>query len=272
MLNYKRIIAENKLTKCQNLITYFCLVLVRPKEDIMKFGEIVAPTMKELFIQRIEDFILSGELRPGDRLPSERELADEMKISKTVVHEGIRELVRCGFLDVVPRRGVTVADYSNSGNLNTLLAIMKRNGRAMDPRTACSLLDLRCYLECPAMKILAAHHTEKDIEALNACRRQAELASEGKSSLSFSEALYHYHRTVMRLSGNTITPLVTNALVPSVLPFWSDYEELEGEKAALDRLDLFTKYIEAGNGEEAAALLREGIEKYKRIRGYAEKK
>lgn len=107
----------------------------RAKEgyDIMKFGEIVAPSMKELFIQRIEDFILSGELRPGDRLPSERELADEMKISKTVVHEGIRELVRCGFLDVVPRRGVTVADYSNSGNLNTLLAIMKRNGRAMDP-------------------------------------------------------------------------------------------------------------------------------------------
>ena len=58
----------------------------------MKYGEIVAPTIKELFIQRIEDMILSGELKPGDKLPSERELADEMKIGKTIVHEVIREL------------------------------------------------------------------------------------------------------------------------------------------------------------------------------------
>ena len=56
----------------------------------MAFHEIVAPTVKALFIQQIEGMILSGELRPGDRLPTERELADEMKISKTVVHEGLR--------------------------------------------------------------------------------------------------------------------------------------------------------------------------------------
>ena len=63
----------------------------------MAFHEIVAPTVKALFIQQIEGMILSGELRPGDRLPTERELADEMKISKTVVHEGLRELHRLGF-------------------------------------------------------------------------------------------------------------------------------------------------------------------------------
>jgi len=36
----------------------------------MKYGEIVAPTIKELFIHRIEDMILSGELKPGDKLRS----------------------------------------------------------------------------------------------------------------------------------------------------------------------------------------------------------
>lgn len=90
----------------------------------MNFGEIVAPTIKELFIQKIEGMILSGELKPGDSLPTERELADEMRISKTVVHEGIRELSRLGFLDVVSRKGVTVADYAQNGNLNTLMAIL----------------------------------------------------------------------------------------------------------------------------------------------------
>ena len=52
----------------------------------MDFGQIVAPTIKELFIERIEGMIFSGTLKPGDRLPSERDLAEQMKISKTIVH------------------------------------------------------------------------------------------------------------------------------------------------------------------------------------------
>ena len=55
----------------------------------MKFGEIIAPSIKELFIQKIEGMILSGALKPGERLPTERELADEMNISQTIVHEDV---------------------------------------------------------------------------------------------------------------------------------------------------------------------------------------
>ena len=73
----------------------------------MEFREIVAPSIKELFVQQLEGMILSGQLRPGEKLPTERELADEMKISKTVVHEGLRELHRLGFLNIASRRGVT---------------------------------------------------------------------------------------------------------------------------------------------------------------------
>ena len=122
----------------------------------MAFREIVAPTVKELFIQQLEGMILSGELRPGDRLPTERELADEMKISKTVVHEGLRELHRLGFLDIASRRGVTVADYAQTGSLETLRAIMDFHGGLPDAKTAGSILQLRYYLEGPALEELAA--------------------------------------------------------------------------------------------------------------------
>ena len=62
----------------------------------MPFQQISAPSLRELFVQQLEGLILSGELRPGDHLHTERELADEMKISKTVVHEGLRELLAIG--------------------------------------------------------------------------------------------------------------------------------------------------------------------------------
>ena len=132
----------------------------------MVFREIVAPTVKELFVQQLEGMILSGELRPGDRLPTERELADEMKISKTVVHEGLRELHRLGFLDIASRRGVTVADYAQTGSLETLRAIMDFHGGIPDRKTALSILRLRYYLEAPAMEELAARHTAADMAAL----------------------------------------------------------------------------------------------------------
>lgn len=71
----------------------------------MEFGQIVAPTIKELFIERIEGMIFSGALKPGDRLPSERDLAEQMKISKTIVHLGLEDLARMGFIEVTPRHG-----------------------------------------------------------------------------------------------------------------------------------------------------------------------
>ena len=122
----------------------------------MPFQEISSPSLRKLFVQQLEGLILSGELRPGDRLPTERELADEMKISKTVVHEGLRELHQLGFLQVESRKGVTVADYAQTGSMETLMAIMDYHGGLPDKKTASSILDLRYYLEAPALRQLAA--------------------------------------------------------------------------------------------------------------------
>ena len=156
----------------------------------MRFGEIVAPSIKELFIQKLEEMILSGELKPGDKLPTERELADEMKISKTVVHEGIRELSRLGFLDVASRKGVTVAD--------------------------------------------------QDLPSL-------------------AYALFRFHRTLVFLSGNSVTPLIMNGFMPSGLPFWEEYIRRSGVDFCIRRLELFLECIRDGDGKKAADVLRQGL-------------
>ena len=227
----------------------------------MAFREIVAPTVKELFIQQLEGMILSGELRPGDRLPTERELADEIKISKTVVHEGLRELHRLGFLDIASRRGVTVADYAQTGSLETLRAIMDFHGGIPDAKTAGSILQLRYYLEGPAMEELAARHTPGDMAALRALQQQVVQASE-EGVQAFAEALFRYHRGITFLSGNTITPLLFNAFTTVNLEFWKEYIRLTGTAQCLERVEQFTACIEAGEGKRASALLRQGLEQF----------
>ena len=201
----------------------------------MDFRPIVAPSIRELFIQQLEGAILSGQLKPGDRLPTERELADTMHISKTVVHEGLRELHRLGFLDIASRRGVTVADYAQTGSLETLTAIMD-----------------------PALRDLAASHTPGDLEALRELLRQAQTAPEEE----LPEALFRYHRGVVFLGGNTITPLLFNAFKKVNLEFWSGYIRSVGREESLRTLARFTDLIAAGQGDEAARLLGQGLEQF----------
>ena len=70
----------------------------------MKFTKISAPSMKELFVRQLTEAILSGELTVGEKLPAERELAQQMQVSRAVVNSGINELARCGFVEDVYKR------------------------------------------------------------------------------------------------------------------------------------------------------------------------
>ena len=190
----------------------------------MPFQEISSPSLRKLFVQQLEGLILSGELRPGDRLPTERELADEMKISKTVVHEGLRELHQLGFLQVESRKGVTVADYAQTGSLETLMAIMDYHGGLPDKKTASSILDLRYYLEAPALRQLAAHHTPGDLAALRALQQKAEEASlSGVGPLASSAAIPSPPSSSMPLPGSIWnfgpTMSVWKALPAACTPF-----------------------------------------------------
>ena len=55
------------------------------------FGKINAPSLKDICVQEILTKILSGELKPGDRLPPEREQAEVMGISRSSINHGIME-------------------------------------------------------------------------------------------------------------------------------------------------------------------------------------
>ena len=97
----------------------------------MEFRKLEAPSLKELFISELENMIISGKLQIGERLPSERELANSMQVSRAVVNSGIAEMEKKGFLIVKPRIGTFVEDYRRNGTLETLVSVMNYNGGMM---------------------------------------------------------------------------------------------------------------------------------------------
>ena len=97
---------------------------------------------REQFLDRMLKEILSGQRKPGDRLPTESELAEQYGLRKTNVHLGLQELERLGFLRVVPRHATYVAPYWERANLETLAAIMTHGGKPQ-PELVDAFLELR---------------------------------------------------------------------------------------------------------------------------------
>ncbi|MFR0955433.1 MAG: winged helix-turn-helix domain-containing protein [Roseburia inulinivorans] len=58
----------------------------------MEFKKLNAPSLRELFVNELQNMILSGKLEIGSKLPPERELAESMKVSRAVINSGIAEL------------------------------------------------------------------------------------------------------------------------------------------------------------------------------------
>ena len=81
-------------------------------------------SVAETIYQRILAKILSGELRPGDWLPPERELAELMGVSRSSLHNALVRLESSGFVSVEARRGTVVADYRKHPTPQSLSAVM----------------------------------------------------------------------------------------------------------------------------------------------------
>ena len=229
----------------------------------MDFGQIVAPTIKELFIERIEGMRLSGTLKPGDRLPSERELAEQMKISKTIVHIGLEDLARMGFLEVTPRRGTVVADFAETGNLETLNAILRYNGGKLDRQMIVSIIELRSAVEGGALIRLGRNHSQEDLDQLRAMLAEYdEMAKNNPDLHTMADALARFHYRICTLSGNQLFPLIMNAFRSVGNILWEDSAQFWGAGALLEQGRHILQMLEKGDGESAADYLNSLFDHY----------
>ncbi|MDO4815788.1 MAG: GntR family transcriptional regulator [Bacillota bacterium] len=154
--------------------------------------------IKNGFKDIMQGRILSGELKPGDKLPPERELAAELGISRGSVNQGILDLERMGFLRVVPRRGTFVADYLDNGTPQTLTAIMNYDSDRIDAPLFRDLADMRILVERESVRLACERITPEDMDRLHEFTSKI-YSSEGEELIS---ALYSYHRNLVRIGRN----------------------------------------------------------------------
>lgn len=214
----------------------------------MLLKELIVPSRQALFVREIENQILSGALKLGERLPTEREMAEHMKVSKTIVHSGLSELAAKGFVDIVPRKGAFVADYVRHGKLDTLVSMLEFNGGRFDPKTLRSIVQFRLENEGTGAYLAALNRTEEDLIRLEAtCDRIAK----GDNSLAVSELVSDFHRDMFCATGNTIYPLVYNAFDSVIRAFTELIFRTVSPDAASNELRNVLEAIRAQDGDRA---------------------
>ena len=224
----------------------------------MQFDAIVAPTIRNLFVEKLVAMILSGKLPVGDRLPSERELAEQMKVSKTVIHAGLKDMERMGFVSVNGRQGTFVANFAERGTFETLAAILKFNGGRLDRETTKSLVEMRLAVEGQAVRMFAKSRTQEDIATLRSMIEEIREYSSKQERINRNEMaqmLFRFHRFICLKSGNTFFPVVMNAFRDIGILLWEGSIKILGAEKTVEYLERFTSLLEEGKGEETVQAL-----------------
>jgi len=155
--------------------------------------------------EQIERLILK-KLQPGDKLPSERELAERLRVSRSSIRDAIRSLELMGMVEPRQGAGTIVREISSDSFVNPLANAWKRKGELI-----AELLDFRMMLEPPLAARAATRGSADEISEMEQIlERQEEKLRRGESTI-VEDSEFHY--AVALASGNSVVRKVLNTLM-----------------------------------------------------------
>lgn len=177
-------------------------------ENLLK--PIKTDSLKEVFIARFEELILSGQLAIGQKLPSERELALQLGVSRPVVHEGLVDLQTKGLVAMKPRVGTVVNDYRAQGSLAILTSLLAYHRGRVEPKLLDGLLAMRRLIELETARLAARHRTDAHLASFRELLAQ-EATARPSDIAKVTELDYAFHHLIAMASDNMIYPLFLNS-------------------------------------------------------------
>jgi GntR family transcriptional regulator, transcriptional repressor for pyruvate dehydrogenase complex len=146
-------------------------------------------------IEQIQEWISLGQLKPGDRLPVEDALTQQLGVSRTTLREGVSVLARAGVLDVRQGDGTYVGEpLPPSEPLN----------RRLKRAAALDTYEVRRVIELETARLAAERRSEKDVITMRRHLAARDAARSAGDLDAFVEADVALHVSIARASGNPV--------------------------------------------------------------------
>ncbi len=223
---------------------------------IEHFREIDLKSPSDIIIQQIKELISSGVLRPGDRLPAERALAERFRVGRGHIREAIRKLEFYGILKTIPQSGTVVASLGAKaleGLLSNILNLEKEDFQ--------SLTETRALLEIQAARLAAGRASAAEIADLE--RTHEEFRSQIQSGSLGLQADLMFHLKVAECARNSVLCSLIRLLTPDIITLSKSHETREEGRflVALQEHEAVLEGIRSKDPGRAAAAMEDHIRK-----------
>ncbi|MEV4470027.1 FadR/GntR family transcriptional regulator [Nonomuraea salmonea] len=169
-------------------------------------SEVTRPSLSDALTERMLELIRTGGHRPGDRLPSTRELSQRFAVTTPTLREALRRLEATGAIEMRHGSGIYV------GPAIERLVLPNPNMREMHAPQLLELLGARIVIEPPLAAMAAEHAAGEELAALRRVLDEAGRHLRGEDA-ELHDANMAFHRATARLAGNSVLHEVVDSLL-----------------------------------------------------------
>lgn len=218
------------------------------KADLIKTIEIENPI--DSIINRIKNLLNTGNLNPGDRLPAERKLAENLGVSRTHVRAAIKRLEFYGILKTVPQSGTFVAGLDLKD-----MEVLIQDALQVESYDLISLAEARIILETNSIRLACQRRTDEDLKKIEqAVNLYEEKISKGVPAV---EEDLSFHRQIAEASRNKVLKTMILIIAPDLMTnyrkFWDICDSPQRSIAAMEHR-LLLEHIRNRDEESAATM------------------
>ncbi len=198
------------------------------KESLNKFSVIEGAGPVDCIISEIRDLIAAGNIKPGDRLPSQRKIAEQMQVGRMHVRDAIGKLEFYGILKTYPQSGTYIAGLGIEA-LNGLIA----NVLKLEQKDFASLVETRVLLEIESAGLAAERRTDSNLADIKQALENYHFKIKDNNQAVSEDMLFHL--AIAEATQNGVLKSLLMIIIPDIIKSYLD-------RKVSDRDDLNKRY------------------------------
>lgn len=227
-----------------------------PAAEPELFSKVSVGRMSEIIVEKIRELMREGQLKPGDRLPPERELCERFGVSRVTMREALRMLESAGLVEIrVGARGGAFVTAPSSNRVGEGLADLL----TLSVIGAADVTEVRLILEVGIVPLVCERATEEDLAALEAiCERSEEALRKGEYSMDIS---LEFHTAVAQATHNPALEMLVESFRGPILMSLQEAREVAPEMGGLGTKEheQFIEAVRRRDADEASRIMREHL-------------
>jgi GntR family transcriptional repressor for pyruvate dehydrogenase complex len=232
------------------------------KTNTLTFEPIKKRRAFEEVCERIRHQLSVGALRPGDKLPAERELAQQLGVSRSALREALRSLEIAGIVTL--RKGVTGGAFIRPGDPTSMTRVMQDlvhlGSISLD-----DLTEARLLIQTAVIRLACERATDADIQAIEKnIDNTAEMTRLGRHEDRIRYAT-EFYRLLALATRNEILTMLVDALTDILLRFLRGMAGGAPQPGLVESRRRFFRHLKARNADKAAQEIENHLTKLHKL-------